>query len=268
MTPSAIFSANQRCRSPESFSIRSYPQNIVRTVKYMGFRARPRGKPEAGRNRFAGKRDQTACKPGSVPPALLRTRRPFLWTARCRTVLATYPDASGLRQPYQPESWRDVPIRSCSKRGLPCRPGHPVRGGLLPHPFTLTGLRGARRFAFCGAIPRVTPGGRYPPPCRRGARTFLPSPCGKGRPPGRLIAATGGRSRAWRQAGGRRSGLCAPSVSPLWRSATSPASPSARMGGESVPDLPPPPCIKAERGRWRGASGDLTVGAQVRRSGS
>ena len=30
-----------------------------------------------------------------------------------------------------------------------------------------------RRFAFCGAIPRVTPGGRYPPPCFRGARTFL-----------------------------------------------------------------------------------------------
>ena len=30
-----------------------------------------------------------------------------------------------------------------------------------------------RRFAFCGAIPGVAPGGRYPPPCRRGARTFL-----------------------------------------------------------------------------------------------
>src|SRR5688500_6499932 len=25
--------------------------------------------------------------------------------------------------------------------------------------------------AFCGAFPGVTPGGRYPPPCRRGART-------------------------------------------------------------------------------------------------
>jgi len=30
-----------------------------------------------------------------------------------------------------------------------------------------------RRFALCGAIPRVTPGGRYPPPYRSGARTFL-----------------------------------------------------------------------------------------------
>ncbi len=33
---------------------------------------------------------------------------------------------------------RNVPIRSCSWRGLPCRPCHQVRGGLLPHPFTLT----------------------------------------------------------------------------------------------------------------------------------
>ena len=30
-----------------------------------------------------------------------------------------------------------------------------------------------RRFAFCGAIPGIAPGGRYPPPCHRGARTFL-----------------------------------------------------------------------------------------------
>ena len=30
-----------------------------------------------------------------------------------------------------------------------------------------------RRSALCGAIPGVAPGGRYPPPCLRGARTFL-----------------------------------------------------------------------------------------------
>src|SRR5690348_17123154 len=80
-----------------------------------------------------------------------------------------------------------TPIRSCSRRGLPCRPGRPVRGGLLPHPFTLTPNRNPRRFAFCGAIPRVTPGGRYPPPCRRGARTFLPRSKPRERPPGRLV---------------------------------------------------------------------------------
>jgi len=42
-----------------------------------------------------GKTDQTACKPGSVPPPLRATRRSFLWTGHCWTVLATYPDASG-----------------------------------------------------------------------------------------------------------------------------------------------------------------------------
>src|SRR5581483_8478398 len=68
---------------------------------------------------------------------------------------------------------RVVPIRSCSRRGLPCRPRRRVRGGLLPHPFTLTRRLSGGRFAFCGAFPGVAPGGRYPPPFRRGARTFL-----------------------------------------------------------------------------------------------
>src|SRR5690606_36681171 len=46
-----------------------------------------------------------------------------------------------------------------------------------------------RRFAFCGAIPRVTPGGRYPPPFHRGARTFLDRSKPPPRPPGRLASA-------------------------------------------------------------------------------
>jgi len=87
---------------------------------------------------FGARMDQTACKPGSVPPEpKLRHWRSFLWTAPRGTVLATYPDRSGLRQPY-PHRWRrTVPIRSCSWRGLPCRPCCQARGGLLPHPFTL-----------------------------------------------------------------------------------------------------------------------------------
>ena len=32
-----------------------------------------------------------------------------------------------------------VPIRSCSRWGLPCRPRYRVRGALLPHPFDLAG---------------------------------------------------------------------------------------------------------------------------------
>lgn len=33
---------------------------------------------------------------------------------------------------------RAIPIRHCSRWGLPCRSGCPYRGGLLPHRFTLT----------------------------------------------------------------------------------------------------------------------------------
>ena len=38
-------------------------------------------------------------------------------------------------------------------------------GGLLHHRFTLTERPRPRRSVFCGTVPRVTPGGRYPPPC-------------------------------------------------------------------------------------------------------
>ncbi len=100
------------------------------------------------------------------------------------------PDASsnqpGRRRENPLALRRAIPIRSCSRWGLPCRPRCRVRGALLPHPFTLTcrSPRGAgRRFAFCGTFPRVAPAGRYPAPCFRGARTFLgPDKRGRGHP--------------------------------------------------------------------------------------
>lgn len=42
---------------------------------------------------------------------------------------------------------------------------------LSPLPHAIPTREG--RFAFCGAIPGIAPGGCYPPPCHRGARTFL-----------------------------------------------------------------------------------------------
>ena len=73
-----------------------------------------------------------------------------------------------------------IPIRSCSRRGLPCHPCHQERGGLLPHPFTLTRDK-SRAVCFLWRYPSgfrlpASPGGRYPPPCLRGARTFLQQP--------------------------------------------------------------------------------------------
>jgi hypothetical protein len=77
--------------------------------------------------------------------------------------------------PARKQAWRlrarTIPIRSCSRRGLPCRFCCQIRGGLLPHLFTLT--RRAGRSVFCGTFPGVAPAGRYPAPCFRGARTFL-----------------------------------------------------------------------------------------------
>lgn len=137
-----------------------------------------------------GKICQLACKPGSVRLRL----SPERGSHSSGTGLAP-----GLLQPTRmtgPETgWsacalRVIPIRFCSRWGLPCRPCRHARGGLLPHPFTLT-FQG-RRFAFCGTFPGVAPAGRYPAPCFRGARTFLTlrpfGPC-KARLPGQLAGA-------------------------------------------------------------------------------
>ena len=69
---------------------------------------------------------------------------------------------------------RAVPIRSCSRWGLPCRRRCRRRGALLPHHFTLTAANAnmPRRYVFCGTVPGFAPAGCYPAPFVRGARTF------------------------------------------------------------------------------------------------
>ncbi len=132
----------------------------MRRRGFLALRARaPR--PQAASRRAARdrplKKCQTACKPGSVPaeagddhssgPSVAgRFSRPT------RTPRAMNP---AKRAP------RDVPIRSCSRRGLPCRPCCQARGGLLPHPFTLTGL--ARpEVCFLWRYPSGHPGRELP----------------------------------------------------------------------------------------------------------
>src|ERR1700689_4687521 len=72
--------------------------------------------------------------------------------------------------------FRAVPIRSCSRWGLPCRRRYRRRGALLPHRFTLTAaIRYAPRRSLPGAtVPGFAPAGCYPAPLVHGARTFLP----------------------------------------------------------------------------------------------
>ena len=73
------------------------------------------------------------------------------------------------------------PIWSCSAWGLPCRTNCSARGALLPHLFTLTAGRAAkrnqRRYIFCGTF-RETRLSESPRPLAGmlpcGDRTFLP----------------------------------------------------------------------------------------------
>ena len=127
------------------------------------------------------KERQPACKPGSVWPGFCPGVTAIPLGRPSPGASSNQPERQGqrMRPRPRPESReRIAPIRSCSRRGLPCRRRCRPRGALLPHPFTLThalrpcGWRDGR-FAFCGAIPGVAPAGRYPAPHPFGARTFL-----------------------------------------------------------------------------------------------
>jgi hypothetical protein len=72
----------------------------------------------------------------------------------------------------------DGPAWPCTGRGLPCAPTSPRRRCALTAPFHLclcaTHVWPRHRpSALCGTFPRVSPGGRYPPPSPFGVRTFL-----------------------------------------------------------------------------------------------
>jgi hypothetical protein len=101
--------------------------------------------------------DELACKPDSV------TRQCRAGDHPSRTVVA-----DGLLRSTR-ELGRAALMRSLSDlapggvyRAARVTPG---AGGLLHRRFTLTRRRSPWRSAFCGTVPRVAPGGRYPPPC-------------------------------------------------------------------------------------------------------
>ena len=109
------------CRTPQFLTFLSYPQNIQRTSFARGIGTQPR--PLAVNEPLLNvDKDQTACKPGSVPPASQRTRRPFLWTAHRWTVLATYPDGSGRRGPVPDCSGTRRPYSVLLQAGLAMPP--------------------------------------------------------------------------------------------------------------------------------------------------
>lgn len=109
------------------------------------------------------------CKPVSVPVlrrvAAIHLERPL------PNASSDLPGARARRATALPPIW------SCSAWGLPCRPGCPRRGALLPHHFTLTSA--AEAVSFLWHLPSTPPreGVSRPlagtPPC--GDRTFLPA---------------------------------------------------------------------------------------------
>ena len=165
------------CALPEVLSQRA---SII--AKVVSCPAREPG--GAGPNRRRGQCARTACKPDSVTAR--RRRRPFLWARRCRRARAANPDRSGGRT-LGPRAPRD-PYLALLLAGLAVPPAlPPARWALTPpfHPCPRPKPRG--RSDLCGAFPRVTPGGRYPPPSLPGVRTFLDP--GGPRPSGRPRAA-------------------------------------------------------------------------------
>ena len=115
---------------------------------------------------------RTACKPDSVPGRL--SAAPFDDHSSGPAVAGGIwlpTRTPGLRRPCGPvprglrprlRAPRGVPIRHCSGWGLPCRPGCPVRGGLLPHRFTIARAKRARAVSSLWRFPSGCPGRALP----------------------------------------------------------------------------------------------------------
>ena len=135
------------------------------------------------------------------------------------------PDPDRNPEAYACAKARAVPIRSCSRWGLPCRWRCRQRGALLPHRFTLAAAKrnAPRRFVFCGTVPGFASAGCYPAPFVRGARTFLP---------GNLSVFAGaavrptdrtGNGHSQRRRQGCGTGFCPNGLTPAWLPAWFPA---------------------------------------------
>lgn len=119
------------------------------------------GRP-AGRTPGRVAADESGCTPGSVPEG---PRGPSGDGHPSRAGVAT-----GLQRSTRGlgRAALDRPRRGTGVPPLDLAPGGVYlaaqvalgTGGLLHHRFTLTGGRSLRRSAFCGTVPRVTPGGR------------------------------------------------------------------------------------------------------------
>lgn len=92
--------------------------------------------------------------------------QPFLWEPACTGPHATHP-GHGLETAHMRPLFGLAPGGVYHARDVtaPAVGSYPT---LSPLP-----AASSWRSALCGTFPRLAPGGRYPPPCFHGARTFL-----------------------------------------------------------------------------------------------
>src|SRR3546814_631717 len=125
--------------------------------------ARARAFPHAGLERIAR---------GSVSRVLSTLLRGIGDHSSRRTVTRTLKQSTRTAGPEPTlscpkERTRTIPIRPCSRWGLPCRVRYRPRGALLPHPFTFRraeALGGLLSVALSLNRPKGRPAGRYPAP--------------------------------------------------------------------------------------------------------
>ena len=159
---------------------------------------------------------QTVCKPGSVPPRVCGGDGHSSGTFVAERLARPTRAAARQARPAAPQivtRGRRLPLLLGLAPGGVC-PAAAVAGGAVRSYRTISPLppmpsheasHGRRGLAvcFCGTFPGVAPAGRYPAPCLRGARTFLPPADRKA-----------GRRAAIRPSGmgryGMRSDLCKP----------------------------------------------------------
>lgn len=128
---------------------------------------------------------------GFCAPLLLPAEewRPSIYGRRCRRPPAAYPGTWA-------SSPRTCPVWPCSGWGLPSLPGHPGSWWSLTPPFhPYRDPKGSWRSLLCGTGLRVTPSGRYPPPCSAEPGRSS-SHLRDARPPGQPIRPTVYRRRA------------------------------------------------------------------------
>ena len=124
--------------------------------------------------------NQSACKPGSVPPPAELMSADGMDDHSSGTPLA-----ARLVQPTRMIRPGGGPGANASSSLFGFAPGGVYRAAsvarravrsyrtLSPLPHLQIRDLSTGRFAFCGTFPGVTPAGRYPAPCFHGARTFL-----------------------------------------------------------------------------------------------